>query len=181
MTTQTQTYDLDAIASAVGIKPERARLIISNLVENFGFNAETVPANSLVNIIGSIVGLQQTHNLSVQGAVAKYYQSLQEQHKKEGNGKTGYAAGSMAETIDNMADQLADQLAPRVVELTAKKLESKVVEELTKGFKFIQIEDCFKQLDLIIDAEIREVEKSDRFQLNGQESALSYFALPEGK
>jgi hypothetical protein len=34
---------------------------------------------------------------------------------------------------------------------------------------------------MIIDAEIREVERADRFQLTGSENVLNYFALPEGK
>jgi hypothetical protein len=72
-------------------------------------------------------------------------------------------------------------MAPKVVELTVKKLEDEVIKELSKGFEMFIINDCFNQLGIIIDAEIREVEKTDNFQITGGENILGYFALPEGK
>ena len=181
MTTQTQqTYDLDAIATAVGLKPDRARLIISTLVEHFHFDATKVPQNGMVAILSSIVGLQQTHSLSVGQAVEKYVKDLQSQQKKTG-GKSEHAAGSMADVIDKMADGLAEQMAPKVVELAAEKLQDKVLEQLLKGFELPKVVTCFSQAGTIIDAEIREVEKQHRFQLSGSENVLGYFALPEGK
>jgi elongation factor P--beta-lysine ligase len=181
MTAQTQqNYDLDAIASAVGVKPERARLIISSLVENFHFDATNVPQNGMVAILSSIIAIQQTHSLSVSQAVEKYVKDLQSQQKKTG-GKAEHAAGSMAETIDKMADNLAEQIAPKVVELAAEKLQDKVLEHFAQGFEFAKVTTCFNQVGMIIDAEIREVERADRFQLTGSENVLNYFALPEGK
>lgn len=181
MTAQTQqAYDLDAIASAVGIKPDRARLIISALVENFHFDATKVPQNGMVSILSSIIGLQQTHSLSVSQAVEKYVKGLQDQQKKSG-GKTEHAAGSMAQVIDKMADGLAEQMAPKVVELAAEKLESKVLERLIEGFDLPKLTTCFNQAGIIIDAKFEEVKREERFQLSGSESVLGYFALPEGK
>ncbi len=179
--TQTPVYDLDAIASAVGIKPQRAALIISALVENFKFDATKVPQNGLVSILSTIIGLQETHNLSVGQAVEKYVQNLKDEQKKSGNGKTGYAAGNMAETINNMADDLADKIAPRVIDAAIQKIQSKVIDRLAEGIELSQVKTTFEQLEHILDVSFREVETNERFQLNGQENALSYFALPEGK
>jgi hypothetical protein len=183
MTQQTQvsTYDLDAIAQAVGIKPQRAMLIISALVDNFGFDATKVPQNGLVSILSTIIGLQQTHNISVGQAVEKYIQNLKDEQKKSGNGKTGYAAGNMAETINNMADDLADKIAPRVIDAAIQKIQSKVIDRLAEGIELPQIKTTFDQLDHILDVNFREVENNERFQLAGTDNALSYFALPEGK
>lgn len=180
MTTQTQAYDLDAIASAVGIKPERTRLIISELVEKFRFNAETVPQNSLVGIIGSIVALQQTHNLSPQSAVAKYVETLQQQQKKSG-GKTEFVAETMAEEIKGMASAISQKVTPQIVKAAKQQIKSDVMEALIKEFQLGDIEDCFDQTALILECQFQEVEKSERF-LSGQENVLHYFpALPQAK
>ena len=176
---QSQDYDLDAIASAAGIKPERARIIISLLVERFHFDATKVHQDGMVAILSSIVGLQQTHSLPVGQAVEKYVETVRDQQKKTG-GKVEQTAGSMAEAIESMADNLAEQIAPRVVDLAVQKLQSKVLENLANGIELGKVQTSFNQLGVIIDAEIEEVEKSDRFQLSG-ENVLGYFALPEGK
>lgn len=177
---QTETYDLDAIASAVGITPNRAKIIVASLVENFHFDATKVPTNGLVSILSSIVGIQETHKISVGQAVEKYVTELR-QNQKQPTGKAGHTAGTMAESVDNLATNLAKQMAPKVVELTVKKLEDEVIKELSKGFEMFTINDCFNQLGIIIDAEIREVEKTDNFQISGGENILGYFALPGGK
>lgn len=180
MTAQTQSYDLDAIATAVGVTPARVQFIITELVEKFQFDATNIPVNSLVGILSSIVAIQQSRQISATKAIEEYVKSIQD-HQKKAGGKTEHVAGSMADVIDKMADGLAEQMAPKVVELAAEKLQDKVLESLLKGFELPKVVTCFSQAGTIIDAEIREVEKQHRFQLTGSENVLGYFALPEGK
>jgi hypothetical protein len=178
--TNETNYDLDEISKSLKIAPSRVRLIISTLVEKFNLDATKTPTNGLVAMLSAIVGIQETHTLSVTQAVEKYVTDLQ-QNQKQSTGKSKHAAGTMAESVDNLATNLAKQMAPKVVELTVKKLEDEVIKELSKGFEMFTINDCFNQLGIIIDAEIREVEKTDNFQISGGENILGYFALPEGK
>lgn len=177
-TTETN-YDLDAIAKAVGITASRAKIIIATLTDNFHFDATKVPTNGLVSILTTIVGIQESDKLSVGQAVERYVKDLQ-QNQKQSTGKTSHAAGNMAESIDNIATGLANQMAPKVVELAIKKLDNAVMQELAKGFELFQSGDCFSQLGNIIDAEIKQVETNDNFQLGG-DNILGYFALPSGK
>lgn len=176
--TQTQeTYDLEAIASAVNVKPERARLIIAELVNQFNFDATTVPPNTLVSILGSVIGLMQTHNLSISQAVQKYVSTLRDQQKKaESN-----TAENMAGQFDKLSSDWAKQLAPVLVKQTVDKTFSEARDLLAQAFLSNPFDDCFAEVELILDVKFQEVESQKKFQLSGQENLLTYFALPQGK
>lgn len=178
--TQTETYDLNAIASAVNIKPERARLIIGELVEQFNFDATTVPQNTLVSILGSVIGLMQTHNLSITQAVQKYVSTLRDQQKKT-ESKTANTAENMAGQFDKLSSDWAKQLAPVLVKQTVDKTFSEARDLLAQAFLSNPFDDCFAEVELILDVKFQEVEKQKTFQSNGQENLLTYFALPQGK